>query len=183
MNDIWQHIIADVLPKCSADLSTKLIFFDLADPRKRSTKDIRRALHLIESFSKCGLRTMMGLNQKEAQQIAQTLGISVDFNSMQELSVGICNALNINCVAIHRADCAGCAQDGNYTEVKSLYCSNPRVLTGAGDVFNSGFVFAQTQGWPQDISLSMGVMASGYYVRHAHSANRNELISFIESLD
>lgn len=182
MNDIWQHILDDILPLCRADFRHKLLFFDLADPRKRSRDDVQTALRLIQRFARSNMRVILGLNHKEAQQIAQMLNLPVNCNSIQSLAKAICSTLELYGVVIHRSDRACCFQNGCFAEVESIYCRNPVVLTGAGDVFNSGFVFAHAQNWPLEMCLCMGCLASGYYVRNAHSASRNELLQFIQSL-
>ena len=46
------------------------MFFDLADPRKRSGEDVLEALELIQGFKKQGFCTVLGLNLKEARLIA-----------------------------------------------------------------------------------------------------------------
>lgn len=181
MNDIWKHILGDILPHCHADLHHKLVFFDLADPRKRSKEDIQLALDLIQRFARTGLQVILGLNHKEARQIASILNLSIRDDSIHALAEGICNKMHLHGVVIHRSDRACCVQNGHFAEVESIFCSNPVVLTGAGDVFNSGFMFAQTQAWPLEMCLCMGVLSSGYYVRNAHSASIAELLDFIQS--
>ena len=52
MNDIWTHIIQDILPLTQKDLSEKIIFFDLADPQKRSKDDLAKAVKLILNLEK-----------------------------------------------------------------------------------------------------------------------------------
>ncbi len=177
MNRIWEHILDEVVPVMNVDLQNKIAFFDLADPRKREDKDILDALELIRRFSSCGFRTMLGLNFKESQQIISLVGKNGNMDSLEDSARCIAEYLNIECVAVHRTDIASSVQNGVYTEAAGPYCKKPRIKTGCGDIFNSGFVFAQAQGWPQDVCLMMGAMTSGYYVRNAQTAAIEDIIA------
>jgi hypothetical protein len=50
MSDIWQSIQAELCPKFGE--RRRIIFFDLADPEKRSLEDISQALELIAGFER-----------------------------------------------------------------------------------------------------------------------------------
>ena len=50
------------------------IFFDLADPEKRTREDITRAMQLIGRFS-AHFDVIVGLNEKEAGEVAHALGL------------------------------------------------------------------------------------------------------------
>ena len=74
MSDIWKHILADVIPKMKADISTKTMFFDLCDPEKRLNEEILEAMELIQRFKAAGFRVALGLNRKETCEIAEITG-------------------------------------------------------------------------------------------------------------
>ena len=181
MNEIWEHILQEVAPYVT-EKSSKLIFFDLADPRKRTDEDVCCAISLIRQFKEAGFSVQLGMNLKEAVSIANLLyqenwdpGELV----LEKLIRKLESAIKIDTIVVHPTDRAGCISNGIYEEVKGPYCSNPKFTTGAGDIFNSGFVYGQLQGKTYRESLLLGTAASGYYVRNGHSASTEELNEFI----
>lgn len=182
MSEIWRHMLTEVVPRVDQADRRKVLFFDLADPRKRRGTDILEALELIRQFQQEGFRTMLGLNEKEARQIASLLtgGENAEMD-LRNLVVKIAEFMNIETVVVHPVERAACCQNGVYYEVEGPYCSDPVLTTGAGDVFNSGFVWGQVQGLEPELCLLMGVMSSGFYVRNGKSADLKEIDSFIEA--
>ena len=49
------------------------------------------------------------------------------------------------------------------------YTPKPKITTGAGDHFNSGFCLGKLLGLADDLALLTGVTTSGYYVIKAQS--------------
>lgn len=181
MSDIWKHMQQEIIPDIVFEKNKKTIFFDLADPRKRHSEDIIEALHIIKNFKMQGFQTILGLNQKEAYQIAELLsGIETEKKELQDIVFCIAEYMQIDCVVVHPVDRAVCYQGNTYYEVMGPYCSKPVLTTGAGDVFNSGFVWGQMQHLSPELCLLMGVMFSGFYVRNGRSADLAELAQFIE---
>ena len=72
-SDIWKHIICEVIPEMETQ-DRKTLFVDLADPEKRDKKDILEALKYLEQFE-TKFETILGLNEKEAYEIAELFGI------------------------------------------------------------------------------------------------------------
>ena len=180
MNRIWKHILDDIIPKMNTDLRNKIAFFDLADPRKRQDTDILEALELIRRFSSCGFRTMLGLNFKESMQIMALIESGKKADSLEISARCIAEYLGIECVTVHKTDIACSVQNHRYAEAAGPYCTTPKIKTGCGDIFNSGFVFAQVQGWSQEMCLLMGAMTSGRYVRTAQTATLEEIAGFCD---
>ena len=185
MNDIWAHIIQDILPLTQKDLSEKIIFFDLADPQKRSKDDLAKAVKLILEFRKIGLNVVLGLNYREALQIGDiVLGRVLSQNeTIEKLTRDLGEMLNINCLLVHRHKEAACFTNNTYYEMSVPYCNTPKLTTGAGDNFNSGFVYAYANQMTPDECLKCAIGTSGYYVRNGHSPTINELVSFFVEWD
>lgn len=182
MSEIWKKMLDEVVPLVTENKRKKVLFFDLADPRKRQAADILEALMLIKRFRQQGFRTMLGLNEKEARQVAGLLtGREVAGLNLREMVMMIAESMEIETVAVHPVDRAACCQSGVYYEVEGPYCEAPVLTTGAGDIFNSGFMWGQMQGLDPELCLLMGVMSSGFYVRRGRSADLKEIRSFIES--
>src|SRR5437764_9923364 len=63
MSDLWASLLDEISVR--ANPVRRTIFFDLADPEKRTAKDIVRALELIGRFEE-HFDVILGLNEKEA---------------------------------------------------------------------------------------------------------------------
>ena len=183
MSDIWRRLQEDICPQLSD--RRRQIFFDLADLEKRSHEDILEALTLITKFGKW-YYTMLGMNLKESETICQVLGIDVDADTEEELVRQRCEEvrrrLDLGCVAIHPLACAGAADANGSAVVAGPFIPNPKISTGAGDHFNSGFCLGRILGADLVTSLQCGVGASGFYVRTAISPSIAELTQFLNEL-
>lgn len=187
MSDIWRHLQKEVLPLMKKEKSDVLMFFDLADPRKRSGEDVLEALELIQGFKKQGFCTVLGLNLKEARLIAGHICRSeekaqkTEKMDLEPLTHLIADYLQIDGVVVHPVNCAACVYHGKYAEVPGPYCKAPVLTTGAGDVFNSGFTFGLLHKLCPEECLLLGNAASGYYVRNADWADSEALSEFVRT--
>lgn len=183
MSDIFRHILSDCIPLTSGDHGDKTLFFDLADPEKRSDAERLEALSLIGEFAKSGYKTVLGLNKKEACEIYESLfGKKIDDYTafpLEELTCTLGRSLGITTLVVHPVDRAACFDVDGYHEQPGPYCAKPALTTGAGDNFNAGFVFGYINGFCADECLTLGCAASGYYVRNAKSAALDELETFL----
>ena len=152
------------------------VFIDLADPRKRSHEDIRAMLGLLGTMQ-TRANLVLGLNRNESRQIGDLLGARAE--NLAERAAFVRDAVGISAVVIHPTTGAACATEDGAWEIPGPYTDAPRLTTGAGDVFNSGFCHARLAGLPPEQCLVAGVCASGHYVRVAHSATEPELIEFM----
>jgi sugar/nucleoside kinase (ribokinase family) len=161
----------------------RFFFFDLADPAKRGEGDLVAFLRLIGKFRNHGT-VVLGLNLKEAQQVAGCLGLGEIENEPESLRRGaraIRSELNLSVVAIHPVDCAACATRDDTFYSPGFYTSKPRITTGAGDHFNAGFMVSQMLQLPAPDSLLVGAAFSGFYARTGKSPSLGEIESFIRS--
>jgi len=184
MSTIWEGMIDEVFPHISAREVKPLVFFDLADPEKRTSEDIKHAMGLISRFEE-KFRAILGLNERETYQIANVLGVDIDDcldqeNKLKAAAQGIYEKMGIYCIAVHPTRYACCVIDGEFYTVLGPYCEKPKLTTGAGDNFNAGFCFAQAMGFTPIESLTLGVATSGYYVRNARSPKIEEVTDFID---
>ena len=183
MTDLWRAMQAE-LPKQS---ERKTLFFDLADPEKRAREDIFEALNTIALFGQ-EHEVILGLNEKEALQVAQTLDIStplgdvLDHDSAPQLAGAIRARLEIGVVVIHPTRFAASASAEDAACVDGPWIANPLISTGAGDHFNAGFCLGQLLGGSLAQSLQIGVGTSGFYVRSAKSPTKEELAGFLEEI-
>ena len=184
MSDIWGRMIAEVFPKLPDRAVKPIAFFDLADPEKRSKADILEAMRLIGAFEQ-KFRSVLGLNEKEAYEIAEVFGIHIDGNlpaadRLKRAVTGVYEKLGIYCLVVHPTKEAVCCVSGDYYQQAGPYCKSPVLTTGAGDNFNAGFCLGTSLGLSPQDSLTLGVCTSGYYVRNAKSPTLRDLLTFLD---
>lgn len=186
MTGIFRDLVDHVLPALPArppEAPPRTYFFDLADPEKRTPEDLREALALISRFGAFGEVTL-GLNLKEAQQVATVLGVpspDKDEASLRTACSEIRAKLGLAVVVIHPRESAACATAAGTTWVPGPYCENPVITTGAGDHFNGGFCQGRLLGLDAEASLALGVCTSGHYVRTANSPTLDDLEHFLSN--
>ena len=176
MSDIFESILADIFPRIPP--GDCLAFFDLADPEKRTSEDIARALELIRLFS-ARYKVALGVNLKEALQIARVVGVETPGDSLEELVIKTGRALGLHCFAVHTVKDAGAYCAGEYHYAPGYFTPRPVITTGAGDNFNAGFCLGLLCGLSASEALLVGNASSGYYVRGAESATLSQLADFI----
>lgn len=180
MNQIFQEFLTQVAPNISA--AEKSLFFDLADPEKRTKEDLQTALSYIMKFTEAGFRVTLSMNLKEACELCEALGMEIpDYRcaDTQELLEFISSRIPLFCTVIHLVDRACCLHEDVYCEVMGPYCKEPKLTTGAGDNFNAGFLYGLIRDCSCTDCLYLGCATSGFYVRHAKSPGLQELIDFL----
>ncbi len=182
MNDIWQHLASEVLSKVPH--RERILFVDLADPEKRTREDLQIGLKKLEIFRPYA-HVILGLNLKEATQVAAALGLTVSSDPEKEiesLAGTIRKKLDLGTVVIHpRAGAAAADSHGSAT-FAGPFVKQPKISTGAGDHFNAGFVAGRLLGLDLVESLCTGTATSGFYVRNAVSPTLADLAEFIRDL-
>ena len=180
MTSIFTALTDHVLPKLPP-APDRVYFFDLADPEKRSIDDLRAALAAIAKFQSFG-RVTLGLNLKEAQQVAPALGcgdVTEAEASLRGAAAAIRAQLGIETVVIHPRESASCATQAGSWWVPGPYTTRPRITTGAGDHFNAGYTSGQLLGLEPEACLALGVSASGHYVRTGESPTLATIETFL----
>jgi sugar/nucleoside kinase (ribokinase family) len=181
MSDLWASLLSEFCP--NPRLVRRKIFFDLADPEKRTPKDISRALELITGFEKF-FDVILGLNEKEAYEIGKVLGLNTKVRSpegLQVLAREIQQQVPISTLVVHPVTYALAVSGGEISLVEGPYVEKPLITTGAGDHFNSGFCLGKLLGLGDAASVLMGVTTSGYYVRSAQSPTIEGLVEMLRN--
>ncbi len=188
LSSVWKKLI-EVLPKLpSARHGRKHVFIDLADPEKRTAKDLRAALGLISKLQKVSQVTL-GLNLKEATQVAGVLGIDGGHepeDGVEALARALRRKLGVFTVVIHPRKSAAAARVVEGVEESAFFAgpfvAQPKLSTGAGDNFNAGFCLGTLAGLALQECLCAGTATSGYYVRNAASPTLEQLARFCTKL-
>ncbi|MCW5558206.1 MAG: hypothetical protein KIT22_10300 [Verrucomicrobiae bacterium] len=176
MSDIWEAIQSELLDGVTGP--RRRMFFDLADPEKRLPADIARALELIAKFQS-RFDVILGLNEKEACEIARVLGLTEapkDAEALAAVSVEIARRIGVETLVVHPTAYALAVSGGQADVVAGPICIKPKITTGAGDHFNSGFCLGKLLGLSNADSVLCGVSTSGHYVRTAESPSVADII-------
>jgi sugar/nucleoside kinase (ribokinase family) len=181
MTQVWRLLQSEVFSHLTHHPA---FFIDLVDPSSRSVADIRDMAAILREFERAGPVTL-GLNGNEANVLCRAHDASpapADATPERTLEQAFTlrELLGVSRVVIHRvpfavsaaAEC-GSAQPGPYSP-------GAKKSTGAGDRFNAGFCLGLALGLDDGESLVLGCAASGFFVRNARSASRQELVEFLE---
>ena len=180
LSEVFNDFLERLLPTIPVN-KNRIFFFDLADPEKRSKEDLLEVLDIFGKFEAFG-KVILGLNLREAEQVEELLGFEPIENTpdnLQVMAARIREALKLDTLVVHPTHDAACATPEGTAYVKGPYCENPKITTGAGDHFNSGFVTARLIGLSPAAALTVAVATSGFYVRTAVSPSLEELAEFI----
>jgi sugar/nucleoside kinase (ribokinase family) len=180
MSDVWEAILKEICPAMTG--RRRALFFDLADPEKRTRQDILRALELIGRFEEY-FDVILGLNEKEAHEIGAVLGLKPGGpapEALAEFGAQLAALLKAGTLVIHPVSFALAIARGKVDLVDGPFTAKPLITTGAGDHFNSGFCLGKLLGLDNRLSLLAGVTASGYYVRTARSPSIAQIAAMMQ---
>ncbi|MCL4176841.1 MAG: hypothetical protein KJ072_03730 [Verrucomicrobia bacterium] len=181
MSQVWEAILKELCPQLNG--ARRKMFFDLADPEKRTNDDIRHALDLIGQFQQY-FDVILGLNEKEANEIGHVLGLPAAQGTpvaLSRLAHEIADKLPIHTLVVHPTRFAVAVTAGQVSVAKGLYTAKPLITTGAGDHFNAGFCLGKLLGLADDLALLVGVTNSGHYVRTAQSPTLPQLAAQLQA--
>jgi hypothetical protein len=180
MSDVWSSILQEICPSLKG--SRRTIFFDLADPEKRTREDIVRALELIGRFEEY-FDVILGLNEKEAHEIGEVFGLkpaAATPEALMEFGLLLAKRLQAGTLVIHPVSYALAISQGKAVMAQGPFTPKPLITTGAGDHFNSGFCLGRLLGLDNQMSVLTGVTTSGYYVRTAHSPSIAQIAAMMQ---
>jgi sugar/nucleoside kinase (ribokinase family) len=187
VEEIWRHLADRILPGLPSSTTRKAIFVDLADPEKRPAKDLLGAIKLLTTFQKHA-DAVLGMNQKEAEQVAAVLKIDATDDpesAIERIACDIRRSLDIYGVVIHPRTSAAACWLKNGKEISARVTGPridiPKILTGGGDHFNAGFCLGWLAGLECKEALYAATATSGYYVSRAASPTLDQLAEYLAS--
>lgn len=181
MSDVWEAMLREICPGMTTP--RRKIFFDLADPEKRPKDHIVRALEIITRFNKY-FDVILGLNQKESDEVRKALGLAAVESSEEGLSIlaeEIIKRVPIQTLIIHPITYALAWCNGQVDVAQGPCVPVPLITTGAGDHFNAGFCLGKLLGLENRMCVLTGVASSGFYVATAKSPTVPELVKMLRN--
>jgi len=104
-----------------------------------------------------------------------------DPEGLAALSLDIHSRVPVSTLVVHPVAYA-LASDGRSVDVvEGPVCKKPRITTGAGDHFNSGFCLGKLLGLSNADAVLCGVSTSGHYVRTAKSPTVHDLVALMRN--
>jgi sugar/nucleoside kinase (ribokinase family) len=100
---------------------------------------------------------------------------------LSKLGLKIQERIPVNTIVIHPTTYALAVSAGCVSLAEGPFTPKPRITTGAGDHFNSGFCLGKLLGFDDSLCLLTGVATSGYYVRTANSPTLADLVQLLKS--
>ena len=179
MTEIWRHLSLDIAPKLKVRATPRLMFVDLADPAKRTDKDLLEALNNLSILNKT-FDVILGLNVSEAERLAKIL--QVNYSTITpDFTLALFQKLKIKRLLIHNRSFAVSQDEDDYFYFDSFYTPTPLLTTGAGDNFNAGYCNALLYKLSKEEALILGLGTAGYYVRNGRSPTIPDLASFLDT--
>jgi hypothetical protein len=128
------------------------------------------------NFAKRG-KVILGTNLKEAGHVLSAIGenghVVEACESMIDAAVAMQKILHIQACFVH-ANTMAAGYDGTAASVNGYFSSHPKILTGAGDHFNAGFLSEYVNTFDILSALNFGSATAKYYVNNAISPNIQE---------
>jgi sugar/nucleoside kinase (ribokinase family) len=179
----WKGILQDILPKIQK--KERFFFFDIADPSRRSDLEIKEALDTIGKYNNFGTVTL-GLNENETEKLYECLTRINDEDHVLQLSLidkakYIFKHINVWNLLVHPTNRSISIQNDRITEIAGKVVKRPKISTGGGDNFNSGYCVGQMLGFDVESCMITGMAASGAYVQDGQSASIKDLIAYLET--
>ncbi|HBE76501.1 MAG TPA: hypothetical protein DDW65_01775 [Firmicutes bacterium] len=180
MNTIVTGIRDEILSQIGPDvLKKKLVFFDIADPSRRSQPDLLDFLWLLGDLSKY-CRVVLGLNEREARSVAQSLGRIMKDETLTQVGSFIFEKLSIDTLVIHGLDLAVSLREHQVNQVKGFYVTYPKISTGGGDNFNAGYCLGSLLDLDSEEMLLLGNTNASFYIQNGHSPGWDQLLDFLK---
>ena len=190
MTEIWRQMLLQVFPRLNP--RRRILFFDLADPAKRTAPDTREALAMMRRFAAYG-ETVLSCNVRESQRLMAVLDLPAcaglngkgSRRDLEKTCRELREKIGVSVLVIHALKYAVCCR-GDQSGMERIwtvpgnYAPQPVLTTGGGDNFNAGTAVGLLCGMEPDLAVFLGNMVSGYYVRHGESPSMDDLALYLK---
>lgn len=176
LGKIWRHLALH--PPKQAQKHTLLI--DLADPKKRNSKELARDLYELEPLCNEGVKVILSMNRSEAEQVLAALGEKpLEKESLSEtlslIAEQIRQKLPGFVIVVHDSQLSVLSQNSQTFVRLGEIIKSPRVLTGGGDHFNAGLAHGLLQEKNPADCLDLAMKSAGYYIKNGQSPQSQDL--------
>lgn len=159
------------------------MFFDFADIKKKSADSFHTSLELIRSYND-KIPMTLSLNEHEVIELISRVGVRTPEITPEAIAPALSEArqkIGLDELVVHTPEfaVASNAKDGEACALQERQ-ENVVRLAGAGDSFNGGYLCASLGSLPIKKRLAMANATTAYFVTHATTPNRKELIAQIE---
>jgi sugar/nucleoside kinase (ribokinase family) len=100
---------------------------------------------------------------------------------LQQLCREIHVRIRVDTIIVHPTAYALASGPDALALVEGPFTAKPKITTGAGDHFNSGFCLGKMLGLSTERCLLTGVATSGFYVRTAQSPSISDLATLLRN--
>jgi hypothetical protein len=161
-NDIWRGF-------SSFREGPEWVFVDLAEPAKRSDRDLEDAIAILQQMP---AKIALGLNDRESQRLALVTNGAQIADPCQRLHA-IRLATGLDAVIYHSRDLAIWHGEEEHV-LRWEPIAQPLILTGAGDHFNAGLVAALGLGCPPRLCLLAATALAQLWIQTGIDCTREQ---------
>lgn len=176
-NDILEGILNDICPELTS--GKRSAFFDLADPSAKNDKQFMQLFAYMVQLRKY-YWVILGLNPKEGLIIYNRFFNRSEAALTIEMEEEMRLKLPADELVIHGLDYA----DAGTKKVSMQRSAGefnpfPKIVTGGGDNFNSGYFLGKLMDLPVNLCATLGNLSSLIFVSQGYPASINDILKFI----
>ncbi|MEM9327349.1 MAG: carbohydrate kinase family protein [Bacteroidota bacterium] len=179
---IWRGMLEEVI--AFMDKKPK-VFFDLADPSKKSDEQIIEVVNLMNEYAQT-TEVILGLNENETIKLYHAFervdGKRAGLQDLPEICQYVFEQMEIKTLVVHPLDRCLVTDIGGTRRLSGKLVDKPKVSTGGGDNFNAGFCYGLLAGLPVEECMALAMATSGAYVQNGNSPGISELKEFLEEM-
>jgi pfkB family carbohydrate kinase len=168
-DDLWTGILDEILASHSTP-NQPFAFFDLSDFSNRKPHDLAVGLDLMRRFAQHS-KVVLSLNQNETRLLYSFLAGHAALENFEDMGKYIFNALALDTLTIHSAQRAWAFDANGVVKVDSLPVLQPKILTGAGDHFNAGFLLGKLLNFAPLQALQLANSVAAAYTTNGELKN------------
>ncbi|MDQ6480523.1 hypothetical protein [Dyadobacter sp. LHD-138] len=166
---IWAGLLEEVQPFTGTGIEKPIGLVALSDCSKKTRSQLLEALELLDGFSHYW-NVVLSLNRNESTLVYDALLRNPkETPTIGKIAAVIHDALGIGKVVVHHPAEACCYDVDGVTQCSTPQLSNPKLLTGTGDNFNTGFCTAMLLEMNTAQALAMGHRLTTHYIVHGES--------------
>lgn len=175
-NDIWEKILAEIIPRCTFD-KKKIMLVDFSDFSKKTNDEVIRMMGLLRSYGKY-FDITISLNENELNLFLEKIGTEDREKSLEERIAALAKQFPCKNFVVHLLDSSCYVKDNEVYTIEKEVIKEPKLITGGGDNFNAGLLFGLLLGFDIDDAIKVGAAMSCLYVKKGKSVQYEELLKY-----